>query len=261
MAGDRRTPTLWSSQTGSRVFSLPQESGPIWSLALSPDGERLAVGQADGGLVIWSVPKIQAQLARIGLAWRPDARPQPQQEPQPFVPETPQERTHQMTQYTEPGISLGVGGPASRGGGAALRRTPATAQKLVDGNPAASDFRNNVGNAHNVLGLVLSRTGKPAEAEAEFRKALPIIQKLADDNPTAPFLRDNLSTVLHNLAVAVRLLGRSAEARDCYDRAIVLIERLVRESPTSTMFRSHLARASAAAVCPQRPGRRPRGSG
>ena len=66
---------LWSSQTGSRVFSLPQESGAIWSRALSPDGERLAVGSADGGLAIWNVPKIQAQLAQIGLAWRADARP------------------------------------------------------------------------------------------------------------------------------------------------------------------------------------------
>ena len=32
------TVTLWSSQTGSQVFSLPPESGPIWSLAWSPDG-------------------------------------------------------------------------------------------------------------------------------------------------------------------------------------------------------------------------------
>ena len=67
--------TVWSSKTGSRVFSLPQESGPIWSLALSPDGERLAVGSADGGLAIWNLPKIQAQLAQIGLAWRADAQP------------------------------------------------------------------------------------------------------------------------------------------------------------------------------------------
>jgi WD40 repeat protein len=66
---------LWSSQTGSRVFLLPPESGPNWSEALSADGERLAFGQADGGLEIWNVPKIQDQLARIGLAWHADARP------------------------------------------------------------------------------------------------------------------------------------------------------------------------------------------
>ena len=70
MVGDRGGPidTLWSSQTGSQVFSFPQESGPIWSVALSPDGERVAIGLADGGLVIWNVPRIQANSA--GSAWR-----------------------------------------------------------------------------------------------------------------------------------------------------------------------------------------------
>ena len=43
---DPSTLTLWNSQTGSQVFTLPPESGPIWSLAWSPDGERLAVGLA-----------------------------------------------------------------------------------------------------------------------------------------------------------------------------------------------------------------------
>jgi tetratricopeptide (TPR) repeat protein len=96
---DPSTVSLWSSQTGSQVFSLPPESGPIWSLAWSPDDERLAVGLADGGLAIWNVPKIQAELTRISLAWRADARPQ-QQEPQPFVPATPQEQEHQIEQYS-----------------------------------------------------------------------------------------------------------------------------------------------------------------
>jgi hypothetical protein len=97
---DPSTVSLWSSQTGSQVFSLPQESGPIWSLAWSPNGERLAVGLADGGLAIWNVRRIQAQLAQIGLAWRPDARPPQEHEPQSFVPATPEEREHQIAQLS-----------------------------------------------------------------------------------------------------------------------------------------------------------------
>jgi WD40 repeat protein len=76
--GPHPAQTLWSSQTGSPVFSLPQERGVIWSSALSQDGDRVAVGLADGGLALWNVPKIQAQLAQIGLAWRADAQPAPQ---------------------------------------------------------------------------------------------------------------------------------------------------------------------------------------
>ena len=109
MVGDRGGPLDCHPvefQTGSQVFSLPQESGPIWSLAWSPDGERLAVGLADGGLAIWNVRRIQAQLAQIGLAWRPDARPPQEQEPQPFVPATPLERQHQIAQYSNLGMRL-----------------------------------------------------------------------------------------------------------------------------------------------------------
>jgi WD40 repeat protein/tetratricopeptide (TPR) repeat protein len=97
---DPSTVTLWSSQAGSQVFALPRESGPIWSLAWSPDGERLAIGLTDGGLEIWNMPRIEAELARIGLAWRADARPPQQLEPQPFVPATPRERNHEMAQYS-----------------------------------------------------------------------------------------------------------------------------------------------------------------
>jgi WD40 repeat protein len=68
-------PTLWSSNARSRGLALLPESALIWSLAWSPDGERLAVGLADGGLVIWNVPRVQAELTRIGLAWRAEARP------------------------------------------------------------------------------------------------------------------------------------------------------------------------------------------
>ena len=160
-------PTLWNSQTGTRVFSLPQE-GRTWAVALSPDGERVAVGQADGGLVIWSLPKIQAQLARIGLEWRADARPQPQQDPQPFMPATPAEWNHQVTQYTNLGLRFFSVGRLAEAEDA-LRAALAAAQNLVDGDSAASEFRNNVGNAHNVLGIILLRKGKLAEAEAELR--------------------------------------------------------------------------------------------
>ncbi len=96
---DSSTVNLWSSRSGSQVFTLPQESGPIWSLAWSPDGERLGVGLADGGLEIWNVPGIQAELGRIGLAWHPGAGSPWEQEPQPSQPATPLERVARITNY------------------------------------------------------------------------------------------------------------------------------------------------------------------
>jgi hypothetical protein len=127
---DPSTATLWNCQTGSQVFSLPRESGSIWPLAWSPDCERLAVGLSDGGLEIWNVTRIQAQLAQIGLAWRPDARPPQEQEPQPFVPATPPERDHQIKQHLNLGMHL-----ASVGRLAEARAHLATASA---GNPTGS---------------------------------------------------------------------------------------------------------------------------
>ena len=124
--------TLWSSQTGTRVFSLPQ-GGLTGAVALSPDGEHLAVGQADGGLVIWSVPKIQAQLARIGLAWRPDARPQAAAGAPAFRAHDARGAEPPGGAIHEPGDSLGFGGPASRGGGGVSHGAGARPEKLVDG--------------------------------------------------------------------------------------------------------------------------------
>jgi serine/threonine protein kinase/WD40 repeat protein len=53
------------------VATLPEErmAERAWSLAWSPDGERLAIGLSDGGLVIWNLPKVRSQLAEIGLDW------------------------------------------------------------------------------------------------------------------------------------------------------------------------------------------------
>jgi tetratricopeptide (TPR) repeat protein len=232
---------LWSSQTGSRAFSLPKESGLATCTAFSPDGDRLAVGHSDGGLVIWSVPRIQAQLARIGLAWRPDARPRQQQEPQPFVPATPLEWNHQVAQYTNLANRLASVGRLAEAE-EAYRAALATAGSLAEDNTAGTDFRGNLGTSHNSIGVLMLRTGKPAGAEAEFRKALAINQKLADDNPTVPGYRANVLIVLHNLAAAVHSLGRAIDARDCYDRAIILAERLVQESPTTAAYSGHLAR-------------------
>jgi len=60
--------SIWDTESRRRLFLLPEERSPIWSLAWSSDGATLALGLSDGGLVIWSLPRIRAELARMGLA-------------------------------------------------------------------------------------------------------------------------------------------------------------------------------------------------
>jgi eukaryotic-like serine/threonine-protein kinase len=151
--------TIWSSETASRVFSLPQESGHVWRDVLSPDGERVAAGMADGGLVIWNVPKIQAQLAGIGLAWRADARPLEREEPRPFVPVTLDERKHQVTQYSNLARRL-----AWVGRFAEAEEAYRAAVKLMPDDAVA----------HSNLGRFLEDQSRYQEAQVEFGDAIKL---------------------------------------------------------------------------------------
>jgi eukaryotic-like serine/threonine-protein kinase len=61
--------TLWDTVSRTPLVALPPTQSTVWCLALSPDGERLAVGSADGGLVMWDLSRVRSQLATIGLGW------------------------------------------------------------------------------------------------------------------------------------------------------------------------------------------------
>jgi WD40 repeat protein/Flp pilus assembly protein TadD len=153
--------SLWSSQTGSRMFAVPQESAIIWGGGLSPDGEHLATGLVDGGLVIWNVPRIQAQLATIGLAWRADVRPQQQQqpEPQPYVPTTLLEREQQVSHYSNLARRLAWVGRLAEAEDAYR-----AALKLMPHDPVV----------HENLGKFLEDQARYREAEAEFNEAIKL---------------------------------------------------------------------------------------
>ena len=93
-------------------------------------------------------------------------------------------------------------------------------QNLANDNPAVTDFRNRQAFGHLGLGWLLSITGKPPEAEAEFRTALEIQQKLADDNPSVTEFRADLA-VSHNdlgwlLSHTDKPADGKAEYRKCW---------------------------------------------
>lgn len=64
-----RTVAVWDVSTRKMLAALPEPRAIPWCLAWHPDGERIAVGWSDGGVAIWHLPRVQAQLAEIGLDW------------------------------------------------------------------------------------------------------------------------------------------------------------------------------------------------
>ena len=59
---------VYDRRSSEPVLTLPPESSEICGLAWSPDGSRLAVGLSDGGLVVWNVRQVRAQLAEFHIS-------------------------------------------------------------------------------------------------------------------------------------------------------------------------------------------------
>jgi WD40 repeat protein len=70
---------VWDATTGQVVLSVPRDD-VVQSLALSPDGKRLALGWTWGGVQVWDVPTGQVQFAATPgrgarkLLFTPDGR-------------------------------------------------------------------------------------------------------------------------------------------------------------------------------------------
>ena len=88
---------------------------------------------------------------------------------------------------------------------------------------------------------LLSNTGKPAEAEAEYRKALALWQKLADDDPAVTDFRSSLADSHLNLGNLLSKTGKPAEAEAEYRKALAIQQKLADDNPAVTGFRSGLA--------------------
>jgi serine/threonine protein kinase/WD40 repeat protein len=59
---------VWDTTQRKLAYSLRPERSSIWSLAWSPDNQRLAVGSVDGGLAIWNISVINEELKQMGLS-------------------------------------------------------------------------------------------------------------------------------------------------------------------------------------------------
>jgi tetratricopeptide (TPR) repeat protein len=124
---------------------------------LSPNNDRLALGFADGAVAIWDVPKIQRQLTQIGLEWHADARAPEQQEPEPFVPATPLEKTRQYTYCLNLGRRLTLVGRS---------------REAEDAYRAALKLKPDDALTHEKLGMCLENQRRYQEAEAELSESI-----------------------------------------------------------------------------------------
>jgi tetratricopeptide (TPR) repeat protein len=109
-------------------------------------------------------------------------------------------------------------------------------QKLAQDNPAVAEFRHDLGFTHGHLGDALQATGRPSEAEAEYRTALAILIKIADDNPTNTEFRLSLGTAQNNLGLLLVRGKRFPEAFTALETGLAIRQKLVDADPKNTAY-------------------------
>ena len=67
LAEANRAVALWNMLRASLSITLPETRNSVWSQALMPQKNRLAVGTSDGELVIWDLDRVRSRLAELDL--------------------------------------------------------------------------------------------------------------------------------------------------------------------------------------------------
>jgi serine/threonine protein kinase/tetratricopeptide (TPR) repeat protein len=101
--------------------------------------------------------------------------------------------------------------------------------------------RTHLGSAHNGIGVVLSMTGKVAEALKETEKAVAILQQLAESNPAVTTFQSDLARSQYNIGNMLIGMGRLPEAVLEFRKTLVIRQKLAAANPAMPAFQSDLS--------------------
>ncbi len=121
------------------------------------------------------------------------------------------------------------------------RHSLETFQRLADARPADPRRRYELARAHHNLAGYFKMSSQPAEAVAEYQRALPIEDALAKEFTDRPSYLLLLAASLQRLGENLATLERFDEAERNLRRSREILERLVAESPDVIDYHSRLA--------------------
>ncbi len=126
---------------------------------------------------------------------------------------------------------------------AACRKALATQQQLAAAQPASIEYLSDMGLSCHNLGMLLSHSGRDAEAIEAYHQAVDIRRRLLRKAPSRVRFRSDLAVSCNNLG---RLCSESENHRDAQEplgEAIELFEQLVADYPEELNYRSCLGGA------------------
>jgi tetratricopeptide (TPR) repeat protein len=124
------------------------------------------------------------------------------------------------------------------------RRAIAILEPLIERHPDVVSLRRDLGRSLNNLGLLRKTTGRMAEAEPSYRRAIEILGRATDaDDPESTDCRQALADSYGNLGSLKAMAGDMAEAGRLLQKAIPIFEALARAQPENTRIRQALGKA------------------
>ncbi len=124
-----------------------------------------------------------------------------------------------------------------------LFRTAAATQEARLAEAPATARRVALGRTLDALADLLRVTGRADEAEATYRRAIPLLERAAADEPGAVAARQELGVALDGLGFLLKGRGQGDEAMTTARRAVEAFEGLVALAPTLPAPRDGLAKA------------------
>ena len=58
--------SLWDTENGKLLLTLPEEAGVVWAIAWSPDASHLAISRSNGTIAVWDLPEAAPAIGRVG---------------------------------------------------------------------------------------------------------------------------------------------------------------------------------------------------
>jgi serine/threonine-protein kinase len=114
-------------------------------------------------------------------------------------------------------------------------------KRLAADFPAVADYRHDLSQSYNNLGVLLQHTGRRQDAEATYRDALEIHKRLAADFPAVAAYRRSLAISHTNLSGLLMDAGLLTEAEPALRDALEMLKRLVADNPAVPDYQAFLA--------------------
>jgi WD40 repeat protein/tetratricopeptide (TPR) repeat protein len=237
---DRRSP--------EPVLTLPPESSEIWGLSWSPDGSRVAVGLSDGGVVVWNVQQVRAELTKFHISLPSTAMDTtvPRTSDPGRIP-TPLEQMTRMIRYRNTVYSPGWGAREAPSAAEAAAARPLLLEALNEWEHRAwSDaqiYEYHCGRVriHTLL-AVASLVMREFEAgQRHLDQAKNACKHLVEYFPLNPMYRDGLAFIYLYEASMLEATGHPRQAVTALRQCVVLREQLAKDVPGLSQYQAQLS--------------------